>query len=54
MAQKIRTTSERPPEHPINDPDGEHAANDKPVVNWALYHDNTKTLTLKRKQEQPK
>ncbi len=27
--------------------EGEHQANDKPQIDWSLYHANTKTLTIR-------
>lgn len=31
--------------------EGEHQANDKPAIDWALYHASTKTLTLRGRHE---
>ena len=34
--------------------EGEHQANDKPVIDWQLYHSNTHKLRLKRHETSQK
>ncbi len=35
--------------HDINH--GEHAANDRPAIDWTAYHANTPKLTLRKQHE---